>query len=73
MGGRRRREERVIVLHFYVSQCLRKLVRIPESAKTSLLHSFYDLSDAIVVFHSAELQRLNLDTHISIDLNNTIY
>lgn len=65
--------ERVIFLCFYVTQGLSKLVCIPESTKTRLPHSFYDLPGAIVVFHSAELQRPNLDTCISIDLNNTVY
>lgn len=43
-GGRKR----VIFLYFYVAQSLSKLVCIPESAKTSLPHSFSDLSDTIV-------------------------
>lgn len=53
-SGEREGGKRVTFFHFCVTQTLSKPLLIPESAKTNLCHSFYDLSDANVVTHSAE-------------------
>lgn len=72
-GGKGKKgRETVIFLHIYVTWGLGKLRSIPENPKTRLMHSFSDLSCANFVFCSAEFQTLNLGTHISIVLNNTV-